>query len=261
MCKLLSFKPEKVTLGNHSPIAFAVLAIVAVLFLPPSSTMARPGFKFNAWSKGRLTVYSTLDCKIVGAAFVDVNVEPPYTYGPWGIPEGEGINDVLAIFTNTVGTTVSWKAAAPDYKWEEQAWVLKPLNDWLEANLVKDTVLPVFIDSGQQPIYSVVNLNVWLADPRPLRETYSVVNGQCPDLPGFLIGTTPIIFNPNIGPGENPFQTTRLTGPVDRAGEMLFKKRGPAIPTVTQWGLIVLGGLFVASGAIVIVRRSRRVAP
>ena len=35
---------------------------------------------------------------------------------------------------------------------------------------------------------------------------------------------------------------------------------GPSIPTVSQWGLIVMAALLVSAGAIVIVRRRRRVA-
>ena len=42
--------------------------------------------------------------------------------------------------------------------------------------------------------------------------------------------------------------------------EPLVGDNGAAIPTLSQWGLIVMALLMVTAGAIVIIRRSRRVA-
>lgn len=45
------------------------------------------------------------------------------------------------------------------------------------------------------------------------------------------------------------------------AGEdPLVGANGASVPTLSQWGLIVMALLLVTAGAIVIVRRSRRVA-
>ena len=73
-----------------------------------------------------------------------------------------------------------------------------------------------------QNVHVVVNLEEWLADPRPLQDTYDIIDGECDDLPGYLIGTTPITFDSLAGPEENPFGTTPLTGTLVRDGELFF---------------------------------------
>jgi F0F1-type ATP synthase assembly protein I len=48
---------------------------------------------------------------------------------------------------------------------------------------------------------------------------------------------------------ENPVEEDPLVG-----------ANGASVPTLSQWGLIAMALLLVTAGAIVIVRRSRRVA-
>jgi len=80
----------------------------------------------------------------------------------------------------------------------------------------------------------------------------------CPNLPGYLIGVTPIVFDPLAGPGLDPFSTTPLTGTLYRDGEMRFMRIVEG-PSLTQWGLIVLTLLLAILGAIQVAKRHRRV--
>ena len=71
-----------------------------------------------------------------------------------------------------------------------------------------------------------MDLSVFIDDPRPPQEVYEITDGECDDLPGFLIGTTPITFNPQAGPDEFPFETTRFSGILYHDGEVVFSREG-----------------------------------
>ena len=68
---------------------------------------------------------------------------------------------------------------------------------------------------------------------------YFIQDGGHPDLPGYLIGTTPLQYDPYVGPDDEPFSTTPLTGWLDRAGMQSF------IPEPATLLLLALGGLLV----------------
>ena len=110
--------------------------------------------------------------------------------------------------------------AAGDFKlvaasWENGRWVIHPLGSWVQLNIGKSELEQPFVTDtlpGFDTIYAVVNLETWITDPRPSQDTYMIVSGTCPELPGFLFGTTPIVFDSMAGPNQNPFSTTPLTG-------------------------------------------------
>jgi len=86
--------------------------------------------------------------------------------------------------------------------------------DTLSYPIVEDT-LGVIQDS----IYGVINLVDWHFESPPMLDDYEITDGKCFDLPGFLIGTTPIDFDSLAAPGENPFSTTPLTATLYRTCE------------------------------------------
>jgi hypothetical protein len=82
-----------------------------------------------------------------------------------------------------------------------------------------------------------VNLGIW--DNGPALPSYSVVNGVCPDLPGYLIGTTPIVFDPSAPEGVYPFSTANpFTGTLFVHGEVLLEGT-PSVPVEeTTWSRV-----------------------
>jgi hypothetical protein len=101
-------------------------------------------------------------------------------------------------------------------------WKINNLGVWIDLHIGKGELeVPFVIDTlpGLDTIYSVVNLETWITDPLPPQDTYNIVDGTCPELPGFLFGTTPIVFDSMAGPDQNPFSTTPLTGTLYLKGE------------------------------------------
>jgi hypothetical protein len=98
-----------------------------------------------------------------------------------------------------------------------------------------------------------VNLGIW--SNSPTLPSYSFVDGECPDLPGYLIGTTPIVFDPSAPEGVYPFSTANpFTGTLLVHGEVSVEGTSAAIPTLGEWGMIFLILLVLAAGAVVITR-------
>ncbi len=83
--------------------------------------------------------------------------------------------------------------------------------------------LPIVCDTTGTvaDIYLVVNLVEWFADTRPTQEEYTVVDGECADLPGYYFGTAPFIVDTLAGPGENPLSTDWLTAPLVLVGQSI----------------------------------------
>jgi len=149
--------------------------------------------------------------------------------------------------------------AVPVYGGLICSWGLLPLAEWLESNLTEPLTLPSISSSTTENIYIVVDLSAWLADPRIPQDNYVISDGECADLPGYLIGTTPIVFNQNADPTENPFQTTTFTGTVDLAGSSGYDIP-EEIPTLSEWGMIVLALLLLTGGTVAVIRRRKAVA-
>jgi hypothetical protein len=115
-------------------------------------------------------------------------------------------------------------------------WKTNNLGVWVQLNIGKlqlpfvTYTLPIGKDQLGLPfvadtlpnvdtLYSVVNLETWVANPQPPQDNYTIVEGTCAELPGFLFGTTPIVFDSMAGPDQNPFSTAPLTGTLYLKGE------------------------------------------
>ena len=177
---------------------------------------------------GWLTVYGTINCQTIEPPLFDrTYVESCHTY-KGDIPDWA--NDYLIIFEwdwfcNNVD---SLKVARPYWDDYFGLWRLFPFGLYLDANLPEDgVILPAIGDEfGEtQQIHTVVNIEEWLADPRPIQEDYFIINGECDDLPGYLIGTTPIVFDSLAPPRENPFSTTPYTGMLHCDAEIMFEAK------------------------------------
>jgi hypothetical protein len=175
---------------------------------------------------GWLTVYGTINCQTYDPPlFERTYVEVCHTYKGSNIPDWA--NDYLIIFEwDWVCDNVdSLKVTRPIWDYNLWRWILPPLREYLGLHLpAEGTILPCIGDEfGEaQQIHTLVNIEAWLADPRPLQEEYFIDNGYCPDLPGYMIGTTPIVFDSLVGPMENPFSTTPYTGSLRLDADLTF---------------------------------------
>lgn len=173
-------------------------------------------FKYPSCPGGTLKVYGTHNC---------IRLEPPLFnkyakqcnkyqgYIPKKINDKE-VNDIIFDFNwdYWCKNEEHIKFVSPKWEGSQEKWVLTSVPYWIEANINEEFKIPSVGDSSGEirNIYCIVNLDVFLASPTPPLDEYLVINGECDELPGYLIGTTPIEFNPNAGPDENPFSTTPL---------------------------------------------------
>lgn len=165
---------------------------------------------------GSLKVYGTHDCVRLEPPLFDGYAKKCVKYQGY-VPKkinGKEVNDVMFDLTYEIPWTIKEHTKFTALKWDgtQELWVLPPIFSWVEENLHEDLVLYSIGDAtGEiQDLYLIVNLDEYLANPVPPQEEYLIINGMCEDLPGYLIGTTPIVFNPYVGPDEYPFSTTPL---------------------------------------------------
>jgi Dockerin type I domain len=175
--------------------------------------------EFDTCLSGDLTVWGTVDCDTSGhePLFKDTAFQC-ITYSDT-IPRWA--NDILINFNwHCWCNNKDWaKLTAPVYG--DGQWQLQNLHGWGSYHHAEVEEIPAIGDAtGANTIYYVVDLVEWAADPRPLFDEYMIVDGECDDLPGFLIGTTPIIFDSYAPPKGSPFSTTVFTGTLDRNGEL-----------------------------------------
>ncbi|MBU8932996.1 MAG: dockerin type I repeat-containing protein [candidate division Zixibacteria bacterium] len=179
---------------------------------------------FDTCVGGDLTVWGTVDCDTSGHdPLFEGYAAKCHTYRG-SVPTWA--NDVLMRFAwHCWCDNVDWiKIAAP--AWVGDRWVLQHLRNWASCAEIPISIeIPVIGDPYGivTNIYYVVDLVVWLAHPNPLRELqeeYLIVDGLCPDLPGYLIGTTPIVFDSAASKSESPFQTTPFTGTLYLDGDL-----------------------------------------
>jgi hypothetical protein len=241
-------------------VGVLVLVLLAVAFCQVSEAAK---WKFHEWlSKGgHLTVYGTINCETVG---------PPLFEGD--LSYCNGVSGWVPPWCNDFMTINWWKNYACQNKdsvktavkyYDIDRWRLYPLNEWLDSNLGQGVTVtfPTIGDSTGvvQNVHILVNLDEWLADPRPFQDEYSIVNGECPDLPGFLIGTTPMLFDSLAGPGEDPFSTTPYTGLLFRSGDMGYVG-GVYVPAFSHWGLVALIAALAVTTVWLMARRRRSAA-
>lgn len=217
-------------------------------------------FKEHLAKGGHLIVNGTIDWQAIEPALLERDMSDSET-AYIGVPSSCNDYRVVHLWNNyTCQNKDTLKLAVKYY--DGGRWRLRPLLQWLVQYLAwhDTTTLPSIGDSTGtfQNVYILVNLDEWVAQPQPLLDEYVVINGVCPALPGYLIGVTPIVFDPLAGPGQNPFSTTPLTGILYRDGEISFANF-PEGPSLTRWGLIALTLLLAILGAIQVARRYRRV--
>ncbi|MGB2807415.1 MAG: hypothetical protein WBC22_06730 [Sedimentisphaerales bacterium] len=117
--------------------------------------------------------------------------------------------------------------------WNGSNWELKELPPWIDAQVTGG--IPPIISVGDptgniQRVYIVVDPEVWRNNySGVVLDEYDIQNGTHPDLPGYLIGTTPITFDP-LGPASGPFSTTPLNGILSRDGEIELIPEPPQPP-------------------------------
>lgn len=130
-----------------------------------------------------------------------------------------------------------WKVAAPGGS--PYDWVLEPLAYYVDTNVPSGGVqLPSIGDATGvvRDIYLVVDLGEYLASgPAPILPYYDIDNGRCLDLPGYLIGITPVEFTPW---DYEPFYTDPFTGRLWLDGDIWFWPGGASGTDRTSWGAI-----------------------
>jgi hypothetical protein len=210
-------------------------------YIDPGAGVVCPG--------GKLTVHATINCVKQGAPIYEGDVVREQAYS--GVIPGEPINDWVFKFdwNYICNNEDHYKLALPGWQWDPNSgdpspgdpypddpnWAMASLTTWLDNNLPEDGIgMPTIGDpTGTiQHIYLIADPSVWLHDPRVIQDTYFIIDGECEDLPGYLIGTTPIIFDPNAGPDDNPFSTTPLTGMLYSDGELTLTPSSRC----GQWG-------------------------
>lgn len=208
--------------------------------------------------EGWLTVWPTINCNRQDPPLLERTKIVADVEYEGEIPRGEGYNGYAAFF--------EW-----DYPCKNKAWyklyackdgeripVLFP--EWMHADLPqgRNVVLPLLGDpSGVIPeVHIAINLRLWAENPQPMRRTYHIQDGQCPELPGYRFGTTDFKYQPKeiCHPmvTDNP-----LTGILYLHAELGSTPgaRPAPIPTLSQWGLISVTLLLASGGTFAIWRR------
>ena len=175
---------------------------------------------------GCLIVWGTYNCKrlcpalFMGYIYHCVKysgpIPPSITY-----PDGtvRPVNDVRYEFAwdASCHNYNSWKYTAPSFG--PTGWVLEPIGNFIIEHLDEPIYLPnIGLCDPPGFIYTVVDAYAALEEPL-IQDEYIIENGTCDELPGYLIGTTPIMFNPEVGPDETPFETTLFSGTVVNMGD------------------------------------------
>ncbi|MBU0639164.1 MAG: IPTL-CTERM sorting domain-containing protein [Planctomycetes bacterium] len=246
-------------------IRIAIATALVAMLSPQLSVAGEWTFHFSYYDcpGGNLQVWGTIDCVRQDPPLFEGYVTACETYR--GAVPGPPINDVIFDFAWDwwCGNVDHIKFALPGWNGDTSQWELGYLPPWIDAHVTTDLITPSIGDpTGTiQIIYVIVNLEEFAADPRPPQPYYTIVNGRCPDLPGYLIGTTPIVFDPNAPQSGYPFSTTPLTGTLEHDGEIIFYPSPRQTPTVSEWGLIVMALLLLAAGTIIVRRRRHSTAP
>jgi len=182
---------------------------------------------------GRLYVWATKDCvrKLLLFGGYAKNCEKYVGHVP-GAPYNDLIFDFF--WDYKCGNHDHIKIALPTQNPASGQWELQELPPWIDAHVAGE--IPPIISVGDptgriQRVYIVVDPNEWRDNYSEvvLDEYYDIQNGTHPNLPGYLIGTTPITFDP-LGPADGPFSTTPLNGTLARDGEIELLPDPPVPP-------------------------------
>jgi hypothetical protein len=196
---------------------FVALLTVAVLAGPASEGSGwrwyTPGTPCGCQG-GILEVWATNNCNpvpppVFPPAWVDYG-EHRHGSTP-DIWNGQEVNDMVFVWdcgepgSGCTCATVFTKLAVP--RWKHHEWILADLDKWIDRHVEVMTVPPMF--GGPAPaVYVVVDLAHWDDSSFVLGQSYTFLDGVCDELPGLLVGTSPIGFDPNAPKDGNPFFTT-----------------------------------------------------
>jgi hypothetical protein len=224
-----------------------------------------PSWKFHEYvsAGGSVTVWGTVNCVVYDTLFHEDSF-PYCDRMRRHIPTW--CNDILFLnwWKYSSCQNKDWLKVAVPY-WNPGGggtWVLNPLYDWLSDQLPIGGTIPSCPGLGDptgaaDSIYIAVRLDLWAASPQPLQDTYIITSGTCAQLPGYLIGTTPIQFTPS-NPSA-PFSTTPFTGTLSRDCDVVFEHL-PGSPALSGWALPVLLLALSGVGVVLLLRRRARVA-
>ncbi len=122
------------------------------------------------------------------------------------------------LMADSLPVSVHLQVGAPEYI--SGIWQGKSISDWLLEHPSVRLSLPIpgYFTSPVETVFVFVDLNQWAADPLPNQEEYIITNGLCPDLPGYLIGTTPFTFDSLASSGVNPVSTIPFSGTLTLVG-------------------------------------------
>lgn len=196
-------------------------------------------FSYSDCPGGYLRVYATHNCRRIGLLF-DGHIRRCQTYEGF-VPEkidGFTVNDIIYDFywDSPCKNVEHIKLVYPTYNPTVEKWELLPLPDVFNRYIPEDLIIPFLGDpTGEiQEIHVLIDLSKFLENPRPPQETYEIIDGYCEDLPGYLIGTKPIEFDPTTPPDENPFSTDPVTGVLWYDSEITTEPEEelPCYPTV-----------------------------
>jgi len=164
-------------------------------------------FNFDGCPGGLLWIFGTINCEIQYPSLFFGYAENCKTYEGY-IPRtvgGDSINDIIFEFywDFWCNNEDHIKFASPEWDGDIEQWRLEEIAPWIEINLEgSNMTLPSIGDSTGEirSVYTIVDLGVWLDDPRPPQEDYFVSEGVCEDLPGYLIGKflIPMLDHMNI---------------------------------------------------------------
>ena len=187
----------------------------------------------------KLTVYGTIDC---------VPVEPPLYEDSLSYCETATVcipdwcNDIIAIFEwpkeeyGGCGNVDYHKVVVVDG--DPGDWWFDPIGEWVDMLPPECIELPSIGDRTgvTQDVYIVVDLEEYLLFyPVPIMDEYWIDNGICPDLPGYLVSTTPIEFDPL---GIEPFNITPYTGYLYWDGTITLCPGGASGAEPSDWSSI-----------------------
>jgi hypothetical protein len=169
---------------------------------------------------GDLEVWATKDCvrRLLLVKGYAKNCETYIGHVP-GAPYNDLIFDFYWDFSCNNEDHI--KIALPGWDPASGEWVLKELPPWIDAHVTGE--IPPLISIGDptgqiQRVYIVVNPEEWRDNySGNVLDEYDIQDGKCEDLPGYLIGTTPIVFD---ACGLDPFSTVPLNGILYRDGEI-----------------------------------------
>lgn len=238
----------------------ATLFLTLALIVIASGQVAEAGqWKYHFYGAG--APYDTcrfVDIRVLGT--INCDTIPP-TLFEGTVAKCREVKGYLPDWCNDYMVYVDWRphCHCGNHGWHKYYvsqgtpgdWELPDLSAWVNDHIHGLMEVPVVSDMNGTEIWVAVDIDQWRVGQTELLDQYNFVDGECPDLPGFLAGTTPIVFDPG---GVVPMSTTPYTGTLHRTAGSLLSPG--AVPSLTEYGLAVLVLLLLIS-AIWVYRKKK----